>query len=79
MTEAERQEWQRQTAFDEMLKEMENAINVLLVNVQVLRRNGPSKDLLRRIDESGSRFTELLQAYIAEAKATPPRLTAKGR
>jgi len=79
MTEAEREAWRRQTEFDQKLKDMENSINCLLVSVQVLRRNGPSEDLLRRIDEFGSNFTTLLQEYIADAKATPYRLTGPKR
>lgn len=79
MTEGEREERRRQIEFDELLKDMENQLGTLIVNLQILRRSGPSKDLLRRIDEAGNEFTIRLKAIMASAISTPLRMTGPDR
>jgi tRNA(Glu) U13 pseudouridine synthase TruD len=79
MTEAEREQRRQQIEFDETLKDMENQLATLIVNLQILRRNGPSKDLLQRIDLAGNEFTIRLKAIMDSAMSSPPRLTSKGR
>jgi hypothetical protein len=75
-TEADREHRRREVEFDTTMVEMEQWINCLLVRIQVCRRNGPSKDILKGIEEAGSEFTTRLDAIMGSAKATPFRLAA---
>jgi hypothetical protein len=74
MTEAEREHGRREVEFDELLKRMEEWSAILIVNLKVLRRNGPSTDLLRRIDEAGTEFTSRLKLVMDSAKSGHYRL-----
>ena len=79
-TEGDRERHRQQLEFEATMMEMEQWINVLLLRIQICRRSGPSKDMLKGIEDAGSEFTTRLEAIMESAKATPYRIEApKGK
>lgn len=49
-TEGDRERHRQQQEFEATMTEMEQWINVLLLRIQICRRSGPSKDILKGIE-----------------------------
>jgi hypothetical protein len=75
-TEADREHHRQKVEFDATMKEMEDWLNCLLSNLQTLRRNGPSKDILRRVEDTGNEFTTRLQWVMKTCLETLHRIEA---
>ena len=78
-TEGDRERHRQQVEFESTMTAMEQWINVLLLRIQICRRSGPSKDILKGIEDAGSEFTTRLEAIMESARATPYRLEAPKR
>jgi hypothetical protein len=79
MSEAEREHRRREIEFDTLIKEMEEYQACLLISVKTLRRNGPSKNILKRIDDFGSEFTSRLHTVMEMANSGHYRLEGPTR